>query len=231
MYNELNECVLLEDLKIRGLIPIDRHTEDPNYHLVRLFLLVVTKYHAISLAIKDQQPEKFQSLTANANVFMIYRDNESLRAYFNKQVQYALNLLSAEEDAHLLKKLTQFFSEDALDSFVDLLDQGAMEPAAVISYGDANRYQHISEGKDCQVVLESYLEFNEHLRKYARQAIFLGFMALPASTSEPDYCYFDESTEGVTGNEESSTSSVGYNSKFNERMRDVVKDIVKLGYI
>ncbi|XP_037036188.1 uncharacterized protein LOC119074271 [Bradysia coprophila] len=269
---ELNECVLLEDLKIRGFIPIDRHTEEPSYDHIRLFLLALAKYHAISLAIKDQQPEKFQSLTANTKVFIIDRDNESFHAYFNEQVQYASNLLSAEEDAHVLKKLKQFFSKDALDIFVDLIEQGAMEPAAVVSYGDANlnnslfrydnskkpveiclldwqeswlgtpiadvvyylfvsvtkairdaHYDHLLKEYHTQLSthlrrlgsdpekLFPYELMQEHLRKYGRQAILLAFMALPALTSEPDYCYFDEPADGVT-TESDESSSIGYNN-------------------
>lgn len=131
---------MLEDLKIRGFVPIDRYTEELTVDHVALYLKAVAKYHAISMAVKDQQPEIFQKFTANLRKNIFQRHNELLRNYFDQQVANVISLFSTSHhgDAALLVKLKEFFNRNAVDIFVDGVEAEANESAVIVSYGDAN---------------------------------------------------------------------------------------------
>lgn len=135
---EFEECLLLEDLKVRGFMPINRYTEELTVDHVRLYLQAIAKFHAISFVLKDQQPDEFQRLTSHLNDVFLHRDNASIREYFEEQAIYVMSLFPAEEDANLLTKLRKFFNKDALDICIDGIELESVEEAAIVSYGDAN---------------------------------------------------------------------------------------------
>lgn len=135
---ELDECLLLEDMKIREFRPIDRQKEEVTVHHVRLYLRALAKFHAISFAMKDQQPDKFRQFTSHLGDVFFRRDNAPMRQYFRELAEYVSSLFSADEEARLLKKLETLFEKDAMGVYVDSIELEGTEPAAVVSYGDAN---------------------------------------------------------------------------------------------
>ena len=60
---EPNECLLLEDLSVHGFTIINRHTDEVTADHVRLVMKTLGKFHAISFALKDQQPDTFKEIT------------------------------------------------------------------------------------------------------------------------------------------------------------------------
>lgn len=154
---EPEECLILEDLKVRGFKSIDRHTEELTVDHVRLYLRAIAKYHAISFALRDQQPVKFHELTSNLGDVFIERDNVAIREFFTEQTEYVLKLFSANEYVDLLDKLKRFFVKDALDVAVDGIESEFNDPAAIVSYGDANLnntlFRYDSEKKPIEICL------------------------------------------------------------------------------
>lgn len=136
---EPDECLMLEDLRRRGFQTIDRHTEEMTVDHVRLYLKALAKYHAVSLAIKDQRPEKFQKFASNLNEIFFQRESESMREFLIESAKYMFSVVAADEDAHLLAKVKKFLERDLLDISVDCIEAESTEAATVISYGDAHQ--------------------------------------------------------------------------------------------
>lgn len=134
---EFNECLLLEDLCVRGFNDIDRCTEEVTADHVRLIMKTLGKFHAISLALKDQQPQKFNELTSNINDVFIRTDITLFVKYYKKVVKSTLEILKDKEDAHLFTKIENLFEKDANNILSDCLDLELTGFASVISYGDA----------------------------------------------------------------------------------------------
>lgn len=128
---------MLEDLCIRGFKVVDRHQDEFTVDHVRLYLQALGKYHAVSFALKDQQPEKFQELATNLNEIFLH-GNSNIRGHLEVQKKSALNAVDNDEDADLLAKLKKVFEKDVLDVAVDLIHSEWTETATVISFGDAN---------------------------------------------------------------------------------------------
>lgn len=154
---EPSECVLLEDLSVRDLHIIDRHTEEITADHVRLVMQVLGKFHAISFALKDQQPEKFKKLSSNLDEVFIRRNDPFLRDYFVKQTDSVINVLSSEEDAHLVAKVKKLFEKHAMDIAADCLELEPTGSATVITHGDAwqnnTMFRYDKNGKPIEISL------------------------------------------------------------------------------
>lgn len=134
--DELNECVLLEDLSVRNYNIIDRQTEETTADHVHLVMKTLAKFHAISFALKDQQPEKFRTFAPKLSEIFIRTQDPFMKEYFRKQGETVIELLSAEEDAHLLNKVKKLFEKNAMEVAADCLDLEKIGDGVVISHAD-----------------------------------------------------------------------------------------------
>lgn len=152
-----DESIFLEDMSCRAFTMIDKSKEEVTADHVRLVMQSLGKFHAISFAIKDQQPDKFKQLTSNLKELFIRRDDGFFRAYFNKQVENISNAVSGDKDAHLLAKIKKFFEKDALDIAADCLDDNLDDSGFVITHGDTwqnnTMFRNDSQGKPIEICL------------------------------------------------------------------------------
>lgn len=132
-----NECILLEDLENRGFTMLDNSTKEMTVEHVRLYLRALAKFHAISFAINDQQPEKFKQLTSNSTDIFLCKGNATAAAFYAAQHENYLKTFSAPEDAHIYRKLKELFAKGASNVGLDNIEQQLSESATVISHGDA----------------------------------------------------------------------------------------------
>lgn len=134
---ELNESLIFEDLNARDMTIINKFTTEVSIDHARLVMQALGKLHAISFALKDQQPEKFRELSSELNEMHLNPDNVHIRELLNRQSEYIItNLLTAEEDAHVLDKIKTLFKREAIYIIEDCLDLKSVENAAVIIHGD-----------------------------------------------------------------------------------------------
>ena len=136
---DLNECIFLEDLNNRGFEMLDFHSKETTIDHVRLFLIALAKFHAISFALNDQQPEKFKQLTSNLNEIIIAKGNFASLSYYEFRAQNVIRAVSAPDDTHLHVKVKEFFANGALNVAIESIERELNESATVISFGDAHR--------------------------------------------------------------------------------------------
>lgn len=143
------ECILFEDLDRRGFSMLDRNKQCITVQHTYLYLQALAKFHALSLAVNDQQPEKFRHFTSGLNDIMINKDNVGLRYFYNQQAEFILKLIS--DDVDLTAKVKKLFEKEALDIMADAIELESKQSARVISHGDAHqnnlmfRYDHNGE--------------------------------------------------------------------------------------
>lgn len=160
----IDEGLIFEDLCVRGFTTIDRRTEEVTVEHMRLVMQSLGKLHAISFALKHQQPERFNDLTAHLNEVFVRNDDVHLRECFAKQAQLAFDAVSDSDDAHLLAKLKQLYEKDPIDVAADCLNLELTGSASVIGHGDAwqnnTMFRYDANGKPIEVCFLGLLTFS-----------------------------------------------------------------------
>lgn len=152
---DINECLIFEDLCVRGFVTIDRRTEEVTVDHLRLVMQSLGKLHGASFALKDQQPEKFFEIVSNLSEVFIRPDDPHLRECFTKQSQLVFEALSSEDDVHLVAKVRKLFEKEAIDIAADCIDLERTGSAFTITYGDAwqnnSMFRYNNDGKPVEI--------------------------------------------------------------------------------
>lgn len=152
---EPSECVFLEDLSVKGFSIIDRFNEEVTAEHVQLIMQCLGKFHAISFALKDQQPDKFVELAAPLTEVFIRSDDAFMRDYFSKQMDVVYK--AVDGDNHLTEKLKKLFEKEPFDIALECLNLESTGGASVISHGDAwqnnTMFRYDNSGKPIEISL------------------------------------------------------------------------------
>lgn len=95
----------------------------------------VTKNIFFSL-MKDQEPEKFETLKSMKDVFTQRKDDKVIVDYMNSLVDRAKTTLNKDTDADLIEKFTATFQGNLMHTMLQLVDGNLSEPNAVVCHGD-----------------------------------------------------------------------------------------------
>lgn len=211
---DINECLIFEDLCVRGFTTIDRRTEEVTPDHVRLVMQSLGKFHAISLALKDQQPGRFKELTSGLDEVFIHDNDPHLRACFTKQAELAFDAVSGEGDAYLLSKVKKLYEKEGIDIGAECLNLKLTGSASVISHGDCNQnntmFRYDSNGKPIEVSLLDWQTVRE-----ASPVIDIVYFMFCCTTKELRDAHYEELLK--TYHESLSTHIKRYEMKTNTK--------------
>lgn len=188
---EPSECIILEDLSSRNFSIIDRYTEEVSAEHVRLVMKSLAKYHAISFALKDQQPEKFEELSSDLKELFVRRDDENLRFYFKKMLEDILPILSSEEDAILRSKVQDIVDKDPTDVAYECVNPALAEPATIITHGDVWQNNTMFRCDDNKNPIEICL-IDWQVARHASPVIDILYYMFCCTTKELRDAHYDE---------------------------------------
>lgn len=134
---ELSESLFLEDLRSRKFEMINQRQEPITFDHMSLLLKAIGKFHAISLAIKDQQPTKFEELSRLAfeQYWIIFSDPFFAYGY-QDLLNRSIAILEEEKRPDLVEKFKKVIGDGFSDTILGLISSKAAEPYAVICHGD-----------------------------------------------------------------------------------------------
>lgn len=154
---EFHESIFLEDLNVRNFSIIDRFTQETNADHTRLMMECLGKFHALSLSLKDQQPQKFKELASNLDELYFRPHDRVSREFYNSSPETMYNVVSGKEDTALLSKLKKVFEKEAADVAADCNNVDLDTPASIIRHGDAWQnnclYRYDEHGKAIEMNL------------------------------------------------------------------------------
>lgn len=140
-YKSLNEepfeGFFLEDLRASGFEMYSRLKALKAEHVCRV-VVVLGKFHAISLALKNQRPKVFEQFKATEDVLFL-RDEKSLAAYaafFESVKQQAFGILKDGEDQELVERARKAVEMSFPDLMKSCVTGSLAEPYAVLCHGD-----------------------------------------------------------------------------------------------
>lgn len=129
--------IIMNDLRKDGYSGWNRF-EPTTYENVNCFMMKLGQFHAISFALRDQQPatfKEFQSQMADDIIVDMVEVGGVMKDMFNINYAKNIELFSTEpneQTVDLIKKT----SENWVKYMHECLDAGVSEPFAVIGHGD-----------------------------------------------------------------------------------------------
>lgn len=104
---------------------------------ILLVMKALGKLHAVSFAIKDQEPDKFTKLVngLHENVFR-HGYNENLQESYNNSAMVIINAINDEKDTHLLEAVLRLYETNQYDTLVNCTDSTEAEPYSIVVHGD-----------------------------------------------------------------------------------------------
>lgn len=116
---ETIETIFLEDMNDSEFMMIHEDEITPE-HILSV-MRILGRFHAISFALKDQEPEKFAELLNGLNEIFFVR---GINSVFADQINYAqtiaYNCITDEKDTHLMKALMRLYETNQYDLIAEL---------------------------------------------------------------------------------------------------------------
>lgn len=134
--DEKSESLLLEDLKTRGFEMFFHRKETLSFDHMAMLLHAVGKFHALSFALKDQQPAKFQAFIPIVSEQFWLVMGEDFYAHFEDMLNRLLASLESENRLDLLEKFQLRTGPNRSAKILELVSSAAAGPYAVICHGD-----------------------------------------------------------------------------------------------
>lgn len=162
---------------------INQRNEPVTFDHMKLFLTALGKFHAISLAIQDQQPERFNQLAKLMS--------EQYWTFFEKGTGISLEpkinqmrmCLKESGRSDLLEKFNKALGDDWFVTVSKLVSSASAEPYAVICHGDLTSnntmFRKDSQGKPVEIQL-----FDWQLTRYASPVTDLVIYMFCSTTKE-----------------------------------------------
>lgn len=121
--------VVLEDLRPQGFKQWDK-TKVTTIENARLAMRELGKFHAISIAMKDQKPEEFASFKKITDIYKFAFTSDTLRGMLLNAFDRSIAAVKEESHKVILRELKENFNEH----FAQILDES--NPFAVVIHGD-----------------------------------------------------------------------------------------------
>lgn len=131
-YLATDQLIIMSDLRTGGYEMWDRLQEIP-FENVRLLMVALGRLHALSFAMRDQQPkefDKFKRLTEDSMLKMA--EKKAMQGIFESSFDLALQTLDADSDLAVMKLIR----EQWLQMWDECLSANVAEPFSVIGHGD-----------------------------------------------------------------------------------------------
>lgn len=181
---EFSECLILEDLGRRKFEMANHRTESITFEHVSLLMKSLGRFHAISFALKDQQPKKFNELThLTRERYWLFWTQPGPDTHYLSMIDRLKNVLKEENRFDLVEKFENVIDGKFAETVLHLVSSGAAEPFSVICHGDVTinntMYRKDEQGKPVDIQI-----FDWQLSRYASPTIDLVLCLFCSTTKE-----------------------------------------------
>ncbi|CAO1379873.1 unnamed protein product [Diamesa tonsa] len=133
--DDQNEGLFLEDVRVTKFHMFDRF-QDTTFDHVKTVMKTLGKYHAISLAIKDQQPEFIEPFKGLEDILLQREGDIPMTTWFDMLKVQALESLKEEKNQDIVDRARKVIDQDFFQLMKSCIDGKASEPYSVVAHGD-----------------------------------------------------------------------------------------------
>ena len=133
--DDQNEGLFLEDVRVTKFHMFNRF-QDVTFDQVSIVMKTLGKFHAISLAMKDQKPELLKPYKDLQDILMQREGDVAMTTWFDMLKVQAFESLKAEKDQDIVERATKVLNEDFFHLVKSCIDGKASEPYTVVAHGD-----------------------------------------------------------------------------------------------
>lgn len=123
--------ILLEDLRPLGFEMWNKAKPTP-IEISRLTMRELGKFHGLSFALRDQNPEKFAQIKRIKNIFREALQTERMLGMFTNVLEYSIQLLENEDHKAIMRHVKNNITRYSEDCF----DGKASDRFGVLCHGD-----------------------------------------------------------------------------------------------
>lgn len=182
--DELSEALFLEDLTLRQFDMFKFRGRPITFQHISLVVRALGKFHAISFALKDQQPQKFKQLSSQLSEsfwdgILVRSNYEQL---YHAMLEKLLACLEEEKRSDLADRFRKMNGNQTVANLFQLISGKWAEPYSVICHGDAtinNSMFHNDQANAIEVQLIDW-----QFSRYASPVIELVLYLLCSTTKE-----------------------------------------------
>ena len=137
---ELSESLFLEDLRVNQFEMLDFRKDDYEFEHVSLIMKALGKLHAISFALRDQQPELFAKVTSNLDELYYRTDNEDFSLFLTAMGDRAIDALNERNLPESKDKFAHAIENGYDKTGADCINGKLAEPYTVFCHGNNDFY-------------------------------------------------------------------------------------------
>lgn len=124
-------AIILEDLRPSGFKMWNKAKPSPVEN-VRLAMRELGKFHALSIAMKDQRPDEFAELEQMNDVMVLFVQSNSVQDSYKRYLDLAIDSLKREEHIYIARQI----KNNILLNFGDCSNEEASNRFAVLCHGN-----------------------------------------------------------------------------------------------
>lgn len=133
---ELVECIFLEDVAQNGFIELNQDVRSMSVQHVLLVMKALGKFHAASLALKDQKRPIFDGMISEFNKIEALDRTTKWAQMLSSTARFIIDAIVTSNDNYILNKVLRFYERSQFDISMKCIDGNIAEPLAVITHGD-----------------------------------------------------------------------------------------------
>lgn len=147
-------------MNVSGFQIVDHRSEPITFEHVTLVMKTLGKFHAISFAMKEQQPEKFKMLTSELSDILIRENDQNMCEFLNFLPAAVIAAITDPADIHIKEKIEILYKRKQMEIAAECVNGKTAEPYTVICHGDLwtnnTLFKSNDEGKPIDVRFLDY---------------------------------------------------------------------------
>lgn len=147
-------------MNVSGFQMVNHRSEPITFEHVKLVMQTLGKFHAISLAMKEEQPEKLKMLTSGLTDILIRENDQNMQDFLNFWPAAVIAAITDPADVHIKRKIEMLYERKQMEIAAECVNGKTAEPYTVICHGDVwtnnTMFKSDDEGKPIDVRFLDY---------------------------------------------------------------------------